>query len=78
MTRLALRAARHVIAISEFTRRDFMAEFGLQPEQITAIPWLRTRPSSRSRPRRSQPCAPAMTCRSALCFTWAATSRTRT
>ena len=38
MTRLALRAARHVIAISEFTRRDFMAEFGLQPEQITAIP----------------------------------------
>ena len=38
MTRLALRAARHVIAISEFTRRDFMAEFGLRPEQITAIP----------------------------------------
>jgi glycosyltransferase involved in cell wall biosynthesis len=38
MTHLALRAARHVIAISEFTRRDFMAEFGLQPEQITAIP----------------------------------------
>ena len=38
VTRLALRSARHVIAISEFTRRDFMAEFGLQPEQITAIP----------------------------------------
>jgi glycosyltransferase involved in cell wall biosynthesis len=38
MTRLALRAVRHVIAISEFTRRDFMAEFGLRPEQITAIP----------------------------------------
>ena len=38
MTRLALRAARHVIAISEFTRRDFMAEFGLAPERITAIP----------------------------------------
>ena len=36
MTRLALRAARHVIAISEFTRRDFMAEFGLQPGRITA------------------------------------------
>jgi alpha-1,3-rhamnosyl/mannosyltransferase len=38
MTRLALRTAKHVIAISEFTRRDFMAEFGLQPDQITAIP----------------------------------------
>jgi len=38
MTRLALRAARHVIAISEFTRRDFVSEFGLRPEQITAIP----------------------------------------
>jgi glycosyltransferase involved in cell wall biosynthesis len=38
MTRLALRAVRHVIAISEFTRRDFMVEFGLRPEQITAIP----------------------------------------
>jgi len=38
MTRLALRATRHVIAISDFTRRDFMAEFGLRPEQITAIP----------------------------------------
>jgi glycosyltransferase involved in cell wall biosynthesis len=38
MTRLALRATRHVIAISDFTRRDFMAEFGLHPEQITAIP----------------------------------------
>lgn len=38
MTRLALRAARHVIAISEFTRRDFIAEFGLSPERITAIP----------------------------------------
>jgi alpha-1,3-rhamnosyl/mannosyltransferase len=38
MTRLALRTAKHVIAISEFTRRDFMAEFGLQPERITAVP----------------------------------------
>ena len=38
MTWLALRPARHVIAISEFTRRDFMAEFGLRPGQITAIP----------------------------------------
>ena len=38
MTRLALRTAKHVIAISEFTRRDFMAEFVLQPEQITTVP----------------------------------------
>ncbi len=38
MTRLALRTSRHVIAISDFTRRDFMAEFGLTPERITAIP----------------------------------------
>ncbi len=38
MTRLALRTARHVIAISDFTRRDFMAEFRLPPERITAIP----------------------------------------
>jgi glycosyltransferase involved in cell wall biosynthesis len=37
MTRLALRAVRHVIAISEFTRCDFISEFGLRPEQITAI-----------------------------------------
>jgi alpha-1,3-rhamnosyl/mannosyltransferase len=38
MTRLALRATCHVIAISDFTRRDFMAEFGLSPERITAVP----------------------------------------
>ena len=38
MTRLALRAARHVIAISEFTRRDYLAEFDLSPERISAIP----------------------------------------
>ena len=38
MTRLALRAARHVIAISEFTRQDFITEFGLPPDRITAIP----------------------------------------
>ena len=49
MTRLALRAARHVIAISEFTRRDFMTEFGLQPEQITAIP-LAADPAFQSQP----------------------------
>jgi glycosyltransferase involved in cell wall biosynthesis len=38
MTQLALRTAKHVIAISDFTRRDFMAEFGLRPEQITTVP----------------------------------------
>jgi alpha-1,3-rhamnosyl/mannosyltransferase len=37
-TRLALRAARRVIAISEATRRDFLAHFRLQPEKIQAIP----------------------------------------
>ncbi len=38
MARLALRAARHVIAISEFTRQDFVAEFALPAERITVIP----------------------------------------
>ncbi len=38
VTRLALRTARHVIAISGFTRDDFMAEFRLPPDRITAIP----------------------------------------
>jgi alpha-1,3-rhamnosyl/mannosyltransferase len=37
-TRLALRAARHVIAITEDARRDFITEFGVRPERITAIP----------------------------------------
>jgi glycosyltransferase involved in cell wall biosynthesis len=37
-TRLALRAARHVIAISEATRRDLLATYPLRPEQVTAIP----------------------------------------
>ena len=37
-TRLALRAARYVIAISEATRRDYLAHFHLQPEKIQAIP----------------------------------------
>jgi alpha-1,3-rhamnosyl/mannosyltransferase len=36
--RLALRAAQRVIAISEATRRDFLAHFRLQPEKIQAIP----------------------------------------
>lgn len=38
LTRLALSTARHVIAITETARRDFIAEFGLPPERITAIP----------------------------------------
>ena len=38
MTRLALRTAQQVIAISEFTRDDFMAEFRMPPDRITAIP----------------------------------------
>ena len=49
MTRLALRTARHVIAISEFTRRDFIGEFGLAPERITAIP-LAADPAFRPQP----------------------------
>ena len=49
MTRLALRTARHVIAISEFTRRDFVGEFGLAPERITAIP-LAADPAFRPQP----------------------------
>jgi len=37
-TRLALRTARHVVAITETARRDFIAAFGLPPARITAIP----------------------------------------
>ena len=37
-TALALRTARHTLAISEATRRDFLARFPLRPERITAIP----------------------------------------
>lgn len=37
-TRLALRAARQVIAITENARQDFIREFGARPERITAIP----------------------------------------
>jgi alpha-1,3-rhamnosyl/mannosyltransferase len=66
MTRLALRTARHVIAISEFTRRDFMADFGLAPARITAIP-LAAEPRSE----------PATVCRSGSSSIWAATSHTR-
>lgn len=37
-TALALRTTQHTLAISEATRRDFLACFRLQPERITAIP----------------------------------------
>ena len=37
-TRLALRASKRVIAISDATRRDFLTHFRLQPEKIQAIP----------------------------------------
>lgn len=36
--RLAIRAATHLIAISEATRQDVMQLYGLQPSQITTIP----------------------------------------
>ena len=49
-TRLALRAARRVIAISDATRRDFLAHFRLQPEKIQAIP-LAADPAFRPQPR---------------------------
>jgi alpha-1,3-rhamnosyl/mannosyltransferase len=37
-TALALRAARHSIAISQATRRDALAHFRLAPERISAVP----------------------------------------
>jgi glycosyltransferase involved in cell wall biosynthesis len=35
---MALRTARHVIAISEASRRDLLATFSVSPERVTAIP----------------------------------------
>lgn len=37
-TRLALRAGSHFLAISEATRRDFLAHYSLDPAKITAVP----------------------------------------
>ena len=37
-TRLALRASRHFLAISEATRQEFLARYPLQPGQIATIP----------------------------------------
>ncbi len=37
-TRLALRAADHVITISEATRKDLLDAFRIPPERVTAIP----------------------------------------
>jgi glycosyltransferase involved in cell wall biosynthesis len=38
MTRLSVHRARHVIAVSEQTKTDIVAHFGLAPERITVIP----------------------------------------
>jgi alpha-1,3-rhamnosyl/mannosyltransferase len=37
-TRLALRAGDHFLAISEATRRDFLARYRLDPDRITTVP----------------------------------------
>ena len=37
-TRLALRAGSHFLAISEATRREFLARYSLDPATITAVP----------------------------------------
>lgn len=37
-SRLALRAARHVIAITEDARQDFISEFGVRADRIATIP----------------------------------------
>ncbi|HKZ87186.1 MAG TPA: glycosyltransferase family 1 protein [Anaerolineae bacterium] len=53
--RLALRAARHVIAISESTRRDLMRRFRVDPGRITVTPLAadeRFRPQPESEIRR--------------------------
>lgn len=36
--RMALRAVKHVVAISEAARRDLLAAFPVSPERVTAIP----------------------------------------
>lgn len=38
LTRLALRAAGHVVAISEATRQDMLAFYHTAPEKVTAVP----------------------------------------
>jgi len=38
LKRLALRSAAHCLAISETTKGDFVREYGIAPEHITAIP----------------------------------------
>lgn len=38
MTRLSVHRARHVIAVSEQTKADIVAHFGLTPERITVVP----------------------------------------
>jgi len=38
MTRLSVRRARHIIAVSAHTRDDLVHHFGVRPERITVIP----------------------------------------
>ncbi|MBK8988615.1 MAG: glycosyltransferase family 4 protein [Chloroflexi bacterium] len=38
LTRLALRTADHIVAISEFTRQDALALYPIPPEKITVVP----------------------------------------
>jgi len=38
MTRLSVRRARHIIAVSAHTRDDLVYHFGVRPERITVIP----------------------------------------
>ena len=47
-TWLALRAAQHVITVSQVSRQDLLAHFSLHPQQVTAIPHA---PESHFRPQ---------------------------
>ncbi len=38
LTKLAMRNAMHMIAISEATRQDFLTKYNLDPQSITAVP----------------------------------------
>ncbi|GIK75402.1 MAG: glycosyl transferase family 1 [Chloroflexota bacterium] len=56
---MALRTARHVIAISEASRRDLLTKFSISPEQVTAIPLapdLRFRPQTKADIERLRAC----------------------
>jgi alpha-1,3-rhamnosyl/mannosyltransferase len=56
---MALHAARHVIAISEASRRDLLTIFSASPEQVTSIPLapdLRFRPQAKAEVERLRAC----------------------